>query len=97
MKQERNAKCACGSGIKYKKCCLITEREKARQAEIEWREGMQRRAEGECHKRELALDYRKAVPSNASLRGMFHMIASLALAASVDSSQHRAKATFPKP
>lgn len=45
MKQERNAKCACGSGQKYKKCCLLTERENARLAEIEWKARMARRAE----------------------------------------------------
>lgn len=39
MKQNRNDKCACGSGIKYKKCCLIIEQEKQRQA-IEKRRNM---------------------------------------------------------
>ena len=39
MKQNRNDKCVCGSGIKYKKCCLIIEQEKQRQA-IEKRRNM---------------------------------------------------------
>ena len=34
MKQERNAKCNCGSGLKYKKCCFLTER-KAQELIIE--------------------------------------------------------------
>lgn len=79
MKQERNAKCACGSGIKYKKCCLLVERENARLAEIEWRARMAQRAEERRRKLELELDYLKAVPPNATLRGMCPVIMSLAI------------------
>ena len=60
MKQERNAKCACGSGRKYKKCCLLTERENARLAEIEWRARIAQRAEEKRLARELLIEQAKA-------------------------------------
>lgn len=40
-KQKRNSLCSCGSNLKYKKCCLLTELEVKRQAEIKYRERMQ--------------------------------------------------------
>lgn len=67
MKQERNAQCACRSGIKYKKCCLITEREQARLAKIELEERRERQWQDMRLKRELELDYTKANPN--ALRG----------------------------
>lgn len=80
MKQERNAKCACGSGIKYKKCCLLVERENARLAEIERRERMKQRAEEARRKREQHLDYLKANPGTADMRGIDPVMMALALA-----------------
>ena len=80
MKQERNAKCACGSGMKYEKCCLFAERENARQAEIEWRERMRQRAEEARRKREQHLDYLKANPGTSGMRGMDTVMMALALA-----------------
>ena len=35
MKQQRNAPCSCGSGKKFKKCCLLAKWEADRQAEIQ--------------------------------------------------------------
>lgn len=80
MKQERNAKCACGSGLKYKKCCLLTEREDARLAEIEWKARMAQRAEEKRIKRELHLDYLRANPGTPDMRGMDPVMMTLALA-----------------
>ena len=80
MKQERNAKCACGSGIKYKKCCLLVERENARLAEIEWRVRMKQRAEEARRKREQHLDYLRANPGTSDMRGMDPVMMTLALA-----------------
>jgi hypothetical protein len=80
MKQERNAKCACGSGVKYKKCCLLVERENARRAEIERRERMKQRAEEARRKREQHLDYLRANPETPNMRGMDPVMMALALA-----------------
>lgn len=89
MKQERNAKCACGSGIKYKKCCLLQERENARLAEIEWRERMKQRAEDARRKREQHLDYLRANPGAPDMRGMDPVMAALAMAAMVPHTRRR--------
>ena len=80
MKQERNAQCACGSGKKYKKCCLLAERENARLAEIEWRERMKQRAEDARRKREQHLEYLRANPGTPDMRGMDPVMMALALA-----------------
>ena len=34
--KDRNSKCSCGSGKKYKKCCLVNERKAKQQATIEF-------------------------------------------------------------
>lgn len=63
--------------MKYKKCCLLVERENARLAEIERRERMKQRAEEARRKREQHLDYVKANP------GMDPVMMALAMAAMV--------------
>lgn len=80
MKQERNGKCACGSGMKYKKCCLLVQRENARLAEIERREWMKQRAEEARRKREQHLDSLRANPGASDMRGMDPVMMALALA-----------------
>jgi len=50
-KQKRNAKCACGSGLKYKKCCWITDLNKAFQDRQEFKERL--RAQGESCLKQL--------------------------------------------
>lgn len=80
MKQGRNEKCACGSGIKYKKCCLLVERESARRAEMEWREQMKQRAEEIRRKKELHLDYLRANRGTPDLHGMDPVTLALAMA-----------------
>lgn len=80
MKQERNAKCSCGSGKKYKKCCLLVERENARLAKIERREQMRQQAEEARRKRERHLDYLRANPEAPDMRDMDPVMMALALA-----------------
>ena len=36
MSIQRNDPCVCGSGKKYKKCCLLKEYDKEQQEEQEW-------------------------------------------------------------
>lgn len=81
MKQERNAKCLCGSGLKYKKCCLLVEREKSQNAIIEWKERIKERAAQIQRNREIALDEMKANAKMPSTRGVDPVIMALALAA----------------
>lgn len=33
MKQSRNESCSCGSGLKFKRCCLVTARERMKEEE----------------------------------------------------------------
>jgi hypothetical protein len=60
MKQERNNKCACGSGRKYKQCCLLAEREAAIREKREDEERFREWIEEQARKRELARETRKA-------------------------------------
>ena len=80
MKQERNAKCACGSGVKYKKCCLLVENENVRMAQIEVCERMQQRAEEARRKRAEHLDYLRANPRSSDMRGMDPVMVALMMA-----------------
>lgn len=80
MKQERNTECACGSGIKFKKCCLPVERKNARLAEIERRGRMKQRAEEARRKREQYFDYLKANPGTPDMYGIDPVVTALALA-----------------
>lgn len=45
MKTPRNAPCPCGSGKKYKKCCLTKEQEQARQEALEGKQASEAEAE----------------------------------------------------
>jgi hypothetical protein len=65
MKQERNAKCSCGSGNKYKKCCLPVELEKARSDKIEQRRLWLERAELRRQAREHLVDNMKGLHPTA--------------------------------
>ena len=99
MKQERNAKCACGSGQKYKKCCLLTERENARLAEIEWKARMAQRAEEKRLARELLIGQAKGHGGPASVgvgnrHGRSFMMAALAMSAPYGRTQTPAPAPY---
>jgi len=45
MKIERNNLCPCGSGLKYKKCCLLKENEQEAKETQEWNEWFQKDVE----------------------------------------------------
>jgi hypothetical protein len=45
MNQQRNARCACGSGLKYKKCCLPRERTHEHETRLALRAEAKRRVE----------------------------------------------------
>jgi hypothetical protein len=77
MKQGRNAKCVCGSGIKYKNCCLPAERERAWLAELERREQMKQRAEEARRKREQHLEYLRTNPETLDMRGIDPVVMAL--------------------
>jgi hypothetical protein len=81
MSQERNAKCACGSGLKYKKCCLLVERENARLAMLEWKENMRKRAEARRVERERMNDYLRANPGALDRRRINPWLTAVTLAA----------------
>ena len=88
MKQERNAKCACGSGVKYKKCCLPVELEKARLDKLEKRRLWLERAELRRLAREQLFDRMKGL--HPSARGSFMDPVMMTLATAIHGPRFRA-------
>jgi hypothetical protein len=76
MKSQRNEKCPCGSGIKYKKCCLITERNKADQKRIADQIKAREDRDKRTRQRECELDNRRS-PSLNLTAASFMMALSL--------------------
>lgn len=85
--QKRNEACACGSGLKYKKCCLLVERANMLKAREENKRLMRERAAAAAaRRRELAVS--GTTPAWPTRR-MPLSLSMMAAAAMLGSSQRR--------
>lgn len=86
MKQKRNTECACGSGVKYKKCCLPGEREQAQRDAIEKKRIWLEKAELRSLAREHVVDRMRGLHPGA--RGSLMDPVTITLAEAIHGEQH---------